>query len=682
MMWRNVACQVSRPDYAGAMKPRFWLLGLLFTVSISSVALDTTKQLPSDGFDMRLAFTAEVQRIFQADDYAQLEKMADELRRTKARFPEGIWKLTSFYHGLYLSSEEKNKAKWKAWFNRIDAWKQMFPNSITAPVVEAKGLTGYAWLARGGGFAHTVTEECWRLFRERLGQAQKVLETAARKPARCPVWYEAMQTVALGQCWDREKYDRLFKEAVSKEPTYYEYYFRKAYYLEPKWHGEPGDVERFAEEAAKVDDPDEGMTIYTRIAWSYRTSDNLFRDTEFKWSKMKQGFLDIEKSYPNSTWNLNAFCRYACAAGDKETARALFKRIGDHPNLRAWDSPGQYEAAKHWAFTEEEKAATAESFSLKASGKNLRNFCLAFAPDGKHLAAGYEQDHYNGLLTVWDLEQRKSLFDQDIPAPVRSVAYSPHGNLLAVGIGSGKQHEDGMALIWETTFKDEKQKYILPWQSNSVYAVHFSPNGKKLGVSGGVYTKVGKVCLWDYINNNTVNFDWAEKRKDDISCLQFTPDGNHLITPCNRSISVCDLTTRKELWPATPTLKQWVNSLEFSPDGKVLAAGCFPGDARSRKGECGEIVFWDVSDWKLRPQKLTSPSGCIYTVVFSPDGRYVLGGGDDGTIHIWEISSGKLLKSIPIQKAILYSLAFSPNGKYLAAGFIDGTIQVQRFSLP
>lgn len=630
---------------------------------------------------MRIAFSEEVQRIFQAGDYGRLEKMADELRRAKARFPEGIWKLASFYIGLDPSSREKNEAKWKTWFEKVNAWKQMFPDSITLPVVEAEGITSYAWVARGSGFANTVSETGWRLFRERLAQARGVLETAAKKTARCPAWYAAMQTVALGQGWDREEYDRLFKEAVSKKPTYYTYYFKKAYYLEPKWHGEPGDVERFAEEAAKTDDPGEGMTVYARIAWSYRKPDDLFRETQYQWSKMKQGFLDIEKSYPHSTWNLNSFCRFACAAGDKETARALFTRIGDRPNLRAWDSPGQYEAAKRWAFAAEETTTATESFNLKLPG-NVQTFCLAFTPNGTQLAAGYQLNHYNGLLTAWDLESRKPLFDQDFRAPVRSVAYSSDGNLLAAGIGRGNKGDDGASLIWETAFKNEKPKYILPWPSNTVWDVRFTLDGKKLGVAGGVWNKVGKLCLWDYNGNSVVDFDWAEKHKHEKTRLQFAPDGQTIITSCNRGISACNMTTRKELWPMTQPLKQWVNSLHFSPDGKLLAAGCFPGDVRSRKGEMGEIVFWDVGGWKLRPEKLTSPSGSIFAAVFSPDGKYLVGGGDDGAAHIWDVPSGKLLKSLPLHKAVISSLAFSANGKRLAAAFMDGTIRVQQFLPP
>ena len=661
------------------MKTRHWLLGLFFTVTTVFDALGATELQPSDIADTRTELVAEVQQIFQAGDYARLEKMADELRRTKARFKEGTWKLTRFYEGSIPGSRETDEAKWKEWFDKIAAWKKMFPDSITEPVVEAEGLTHYAWVARGCGFANTVTDEGWRLMSERLAQARQVLETAAKKPARCPGWYAAMQLVALGQGWDLEKYDRLFKEAVSKEPTYYEYYHKKAYYLEPKWHGKPGDAERFAEEAAKVDDPGEGMAIYARIAWSYRKPSELFRETQFQWSKMKQGFLDIEKSYPDSTWNLNNFCRFACAAGDKETARALFQRIGDKPDIHAWQSPGRYEAAKRWAFDTAEAVSSADDFSLKLPG-NVRTFSVSFSPNGKQLAAGYEMDRYNGAFAVWDLESRKPLFGQRLPRRTHSVAYSPDGNWLAVGMGRAGQGEDGAALIWEAALKDEKPKYILPWRSNSVYEVRFTPDGKTLGVAGGV-SKKGKLCVWDYVNNSTVDFDWAETHRHVMWKLQFTPDGQTLVTTCVHGISACDLTTRKELWPSKQTLKQQVCSLDLSTDGKLLATGCYPVDSKSKTRELGEIGLWDVPRWKMRPQKLTSPSGWIFAVAFSPDGKYLVGGGDDGSAHIWEVASGKLLKSLPLQKSTIHSLAFSADGKYLAAGFLDGTIRVQRFSL-
>lgn len=62
---------------------------------------------------------------------------------------------------------------------------------------------------------------------------------------------------------------------------------------------------------------------------------------------MRQGFLDIEKDYSDSVWNLNAFAYYACLAEDWATVDKLAKRIGTKPHLSIWSSASKYYTCKN-----------------------------------------------------------------------------------------------------------------------------------------------------------------------------------------------------------------------------------------------------------------------------------------------------------------------------------------------
>lgn len=93
------------------------------------------------------------------------------------------------------------------------------------------------------------------------------------------------------------------------------------------------------------------MTIYARIIrhmWDINEF-KAFREPDISWNKTKQGFLDIERRYPNSPNMLNWFCMLSCVAGDKETAGKLFKRIGDNPYTEVWNGRSNYEKWKRWA---------------------------------------------------------------------------------------------------------------------------------------------------------------------------------------------------------------------------------------------------------------------------------------------------------------------------------------------
>ena len=70
-----------------------------------------------------------------------------------------------------------------------------------------KSYIAYAWNARGDGLSGEATNSGWRLFGERLDQAESTLQQAKVLKTKCPEWYVAMQDVALGKGWGRGQSD-------------------------------------------------------------------------------------------------------------------------------------------------------------------------------------------------------------------------------------------------------------------------------------------------------------------------------------------------------------------------------------------------------------------------------------------------------------------------------------------
>src|SRR5581483_3992692 len=75
-----------------------------------------------------------------------------------------------------------------------------------------------------------------------------------------------------------------------------------------------------------------------------------------------------------------------------------------------------------------------------------------------------------------------------------------------------------------------------------------------------------------------------------------------------------------------------VNSLSFSPDGKRLAAGADDGVVRVWRLPEGELV-----------RELTGHSEGVYAVVFSPDGKTLASGSYDKSVRLWDAESGRLI---------------------------------------
>ena len=134
-------------------------------------------------------------------------------------------------------------------------------------------------------------------------------------------------------------------------------------------------------------------------------------------------------------------------------------------------------------------------------------------------------------------------------------------------------------------------------------------------------------------------------------------------------VEILDAGTFKTLLTISTGETDGITVLAFSPDGQIMATGGFKQT----------VKLWDVSTGRLL--RTLEHDDSIRGIVFSPDGKSLASTAKDDPLRIWEISSGKLLHSFEVSlyedddgnDALAYysnknALAFSKDGKILAAG--------------
>jgi hypothetical protein len=326
-------------------------VGCLVSVTTRSLAQEDDSTVSE--MEQRRQISRHAADFLHAESFEELEMTGEEFRTKRTRLPSGFWKLYNLYEGIESPRASSTGHDWEMHLARLEKWRAQYPQSIAALTALAGAYVNYAWQARGGGFAKTVTEEGWQLFRERLHKAEGYVEAARKLPATDPHLDCVNLILARGLDWDWRQYNAVFDDAVKREPQYVYLYFQKATYSMPRWHGKRGDVERFALEAARLTRDSDGKAIYARLAVclkQYMDKDAWFFDVyHLSWPDVREGFRDLEKQYPHSAWNLNQFCLMACHAKDFKTAHELFARIGDRWDGDVWNNEGQYRKWKNWA---------------------------------------------------------------------------------------------------------------------------------------------------------------------------------------------------------------------------------------------------------------------------------------------------------------------------------------------
>jgi hypothetical protein len=322
----------------------------------STGAPEDTPEIVLRGEDaLRIRFGGEIQRLLLAGRYDSLDNLAEALRRPDARWPNGGWKLRTFYnHGFYISHRNVSEADWQSQLQHLRQWRVASPQSITAPVALARALAAYAWVARGDQWAKEVSDEGWRAMRERLAEARLVLVEARKLPRVCPGWWMTAQRVALGEGWDRQFYEELFREAVRTEPTFDAYYEQKAVHLLPRWHGKDGEWEAFADSVANQSPQPLGDQRYARIVRSVQNyiGDNVFEESRVSWDRTRRGYEELVKAYPASLELRSEYAYLAWKAADQPTAKQQFIELGARIDPGVWEDRYEFLEARKWAFTE------------------------------------------------------------------------------------------------------------------------------------------------------------------------------------------------------------------------------------------------------------------------------------------------------------------------------------------
>lgn len=277
----------------------------------------------------------------------------------------------------------------------------------------------------------------------------------------------------------------------------------------------------------------------------------------------------------------------------------------------------------------------------------------------------------DGLLQVWDAATGKELSrcQLGVSHAVRGVAVSPDGALVAAAAG-------GKLFFWK--WRDERPPDLIP-TGGSVLALAFSPDGQLLAEGPN---NRPEIILRD-TRTRRVKRELRDSTgsRIDVHSLAFSPDGKSLaatnridlwnvkspaaakrVTPGDRRID-----KRLHVWNvesgeirhALATESESPAAVTWSQDGGRLAAASH-----------SFIQMWDNATGKAISDGTEAHSGYVGQVCLSRDGRIAVTGGEDGTVRVWDGTTGEVRHVLRHERWVR-GVALSPDARHIASAGPD-----------
>jgi len=238
--------------------------------------------------------------------------------------------------------------------------------------------------------------------------------------------------------------------------------------------------------------------------------------------------------------------------------------------------------------------------------------------------------------------------------PVRAVAWSPKGKLVAVGA------DDGTIGIFDGV--TGLCRRVLFGPSGPVTSIAWQADGARLASGSSDKT----VRLWD---PETGRQERSLEGQYGVNAVAWRPDGGMLANgSSDKTVRLWDPETGRQE-RSLEGHQYGVNAVAWRPDGGMLASGSSDKTVR----------LWDPETGR-QERSLEGHQGVVMSVAWRPDGGMLASGSDDNIVRLWDPETGRQERSLEGHQDWVRSVAWrpdgGPDGGMLASGSSDKTVRL------
>ena len=280
---------------------------------------------------------------------------------------------------------------------------------------------------------------------------------------------------------------------------------------------------------------------------------------------------------------------------------------------------------------------------------------VSISLDSKQLVSASEDN----TIRVWDLEEHKGVvFDEK--GHFFDVSFKDGGNTVLARI---LENDDPLICLWNSS----TGKYIKTCMEidDCVGEMTISNSGKYLAISNdGIFGNT-PICLYEIDSGDYLYM--LDGSYDDVRSISFSPDGKKIISVLGEDqLCVWDVTTG--------SLLKKIDCSEFHSDFVIDA--CFSHDNKIiiTSSADNTIGLIDADSYQLI-NKMVGHEGNVIKAISNRGSNLLYSASSDNTIKIWDMRTGECKITIP-QNNIVHTISLSYDDKWLVSGGDDKYVRV------
>ena len=254
---------------------------------------------------------------------------------------------------------------------------------------------------------------------------------------------------------------------------------------------------------------------------------------------------------------------------------------------------------------------------------------VIISPDGRHVASASA----DCTIRIWDIETGASVGKplEGHSASVNALSFSPDGAWLV------SASSDMSVRFWQISPGALSTELPEPLMASyELYSLACAPDGRLIAAGDSN----GDLCVWPTTpSNGNVRLLVGSKSIIRLHSVAFTPDGNFIVGAFDSCISAWDTRVQDSdevAWKLEG--HAGASSVQFSPSGKRMASGA----------DNGSICIWDM-DKKEIMHALYGHGSRVRSIVLTADHVRLVSCSEDGTIRVWNLAEISSPKSSPLR---------------------------------